>query len=186
MILCRLSLNGSLATTLDAAQSLCGTTTISKLVGKIGFLRNQKEGEARSIVTNENARILIQLNQRLCVVYKVVNLLVFFEPASLCDLQTDLVIAPLPAKRQLWEADNEFSWKAESESGPGIQTPFGLAASGELVKLDEGQPYCGDVMIHHKPLDSKTPLRNTTNWEEWCSGMDGLGGLVMLAASLVA
>jgi hypothetical protein len=112
-------------------------------------------------------------------------MLVYFEPAAMCDLQTDLILAPLPAKKQLWEAGDEFVWKAESEREPGVQTAFGLAANGELVKLDEGQLYCSDAVLLHKSLDARTPSRSTANWEEWCSGMDGFGGLVMLAASLI-
>jgi hypothetical protein len=113
-------------------------------------------------------------------------MLVYFEPAAMCDLPTDLILAPLPAKKQLWEAGDEFVWKAESERDPGAQTDFGLAANGELVKLDEGQLYCNDgVLLYKSSLDARSPSRNSENWEEWCSGMDGLGGLVMLAASLI-
>lgn len=99
----------------------------------------------------------------------------------MCGLQEDLVLAPLPAKKQLWEAGNEFVWKAESESEPGAQTPFGLAANGELVQLDEGQQYCGGGLLLYKPTDA-----STERWQEWCSGMDGFGGLIMLAAALMA
>ncbi|KAF2801434.1 uncharacterized protein BDZ99DRAFT_553252 [Mytilinidion resinicola] len=123
--------------------------------------------------------------RRLAVVYRVVNMLVYFEPAAMCHLQEDLVLAPLPAKKQLWEAGDEFRWKSESERDPGVQTAFGLAANGELVKLDEGQVYCSDAILLHRPLDASTPSRGIANWEEWCSGMDGFGGLVMLAASLI-
>lgn len=31
----------------------------------------------------------------------------------------------------------------------------------------------------------EAPTRSTSDWEEWGSGMNGLGGLIMLAASLV-
>ena len=103
----------------------------------------------------------------------------------MCDL-TDLILAPLPAKKQPWEAADEFVWKAESEREPAVQNSFGLAANGELVKLDEGQLGCRDAVLLHKSLDAKNLSRSTTNWEEWCSGMDGFGGLVMLAASLIA
>lgn len=112
-------------------------------------------------------------------------MLFYFEPAAMCTLQTDLILAPLPAKRQLWEAGDEFVWKAETEREPGVQTDFGLAANGELVKFDEDQLYCGDGVLLHKSFNAMTPSRSTTNWEEWCSGMDGFGGLVMLAASLI-
>ena len=119
------------------------------------------------------------------MVYQVVNMLVYFEPAAMCNLQSDLVLAPLPAKKQLWEAGDEFMWKTENERDSGAQTVFGLAANGELVKLDEGQLFCGDAALLYESLDARTPSRRTANWEEWCSGMDGFGGLVMLAASLI-
>ena len=113
-------------------------------------------------------------------------MLVYFEPAGKCNLQTDLILAPLPAKKQLWEAGDEFVWKAEREREPRAQTEFGLAANGELVKLDERQPYCSDVVLLYKSLDAcRSSSGSTENWEEWCAGMDGFGGLVMLAASLV-
>lgn len=107
----------------------------------------------------------------------------------MCDLhQTNLILAPLPAKKQLWQAGDELGWKAESERGPsGPQPVFGLAANGDLVRVDDGRQYCGDTRVPRpKSADERPPVRNTANWEEWCSGMDGFGGLVMLAASLVA
>ena len=116
-------------------------------------------------------------------------MLVYFEPAAMCDLQqTGLLLAPLPAKKQLWEAGDELVWQAESEGEPGgLQTAFGLATNGDLVRVDEGRLHRGDALVlRSKSLDEKTPARSTANWEEWCSGMDGFGGLVMLAASLVA
>ena len=104
----------------------------------------------------------------------------------MCDMHSDdLILAPLPGKKQLWEAADELEWKAASGSGPKFQTSFGLAVNGELVKLDEDQIYCRDTVLPQEPLDAGTPSRSTANWEEWCSGMDGFGGLVMLAASLV-
>ncbi|OBT89058.1 hypothetical protein VE02_02017 [Pseudogymnoascus sp. 03VT05] len=121
--------------------------------------------------------------RRLCVVYQVVNTLIYFEPAKLCDLQKDLILAPLPSKKQLWEAGDESMWKMESERSSWAQTDFGLATSGELVKLDEGHIYCSDKALPNEL--SGAPLRSTANWEEWCSGMDELGGLIMLTASLI-
>ncbi|KAG4441699.1 hypothetical protein IFR05_002833 [Cadophora sp. M221] len=121
--------------------------------------------------------------RRLAVVYRVINMLVYFEPSGICELQADLILAPLPAKKQLWEASDEVSWK--SERG-GIQTDFGLAADGELVKLQDGQRYCGDAVLLYEALGScRRSAGGTENWEEWCLGMDGFGDLVMLAASLI-
>jgi hypothetical protein len=123
------------------------------------------------------------------VVYQVVNMLVYFEPAAMCDLQMDLILAPLPAKKQLWEAGDEIVWKTEIETEIetelGAQTAFGLAENGELVKLGRGQLYCSDGMLLHKSMDTRTTSRSIAGWEEWCSGMDGFGGFVMLAASLI-
>ncbi|KFY91853.1 hypothetical protein V498_05290, partial [Pseudogymnoascus sp. VKM F-4517 (FW-2822)] len=121
--------------------------------------------------------------RRLCVIYQVVNMLVYFEPADLCDLQNDLILAPLPAKKQLWEAGDKFMWKVESEKEPWAQNDFGLATNGDLVKLDKGHIHCSGDVMPYQPSDPR--LRSTANWEEWCLGMDGLGGLVMLAASLI-
>jgi hypothetical protein len=119
------------------------------------------------------------------VIYQVVNMLVYFEPAAMCDMHTDHILAPLPAKKQLWEANNEIEWKAESEREPGFQTSFGLASNGDLVELDEGQLFCNRPPLPQNHLDARTAPRSSENWEEWCSGMDGLGGLIMLAAALV-
>ena len=65
-----------------------------------------------------------------------------------------------------------------------IQSAFALAANGELVKLDEDQLYCSSTVLLYKSVDTRNPS-TTSNWEEWCSGMDGFGGLIMLAASLI-
>ncbi|KAL2131223.1 hypothetical protein VTI74DRAFT_5400 [Chaetomium olivicolor] len=129
--------------------------------------------------------IFEESRRRLCVIYQIVDMLVFFDPANMCHArQTQLLIAPLPGKKQLWEAGDEFSWKMESEKEAEARVDFALAANGELVKLHQSQHVdCYDVTQIGKPVDAS---RNTANWEEWCSGMDALGGLVMLAASMSA
>ncbi len=129
--------------------------------------------------------ILQESARRLCVVYQVVGMLVHFEPAAMCD-QPNLILAPLPARKQLWEASDEQVWNAEIERELGRQTNFGLAANGDLVRLDEDQSYCGHAVLQQSSLDSGLPSRSMAKWEEWCSGMDGFGGLIMLAASFVA
>jgi hypothetical protein len=122
---------------------------------------------------------------RISIVYQIVNLLVYFEPAALCELPSDLILAPLPARKQLWEADNELVWKSEQGKEPAIPVAFGLAANGEVVKLSEEQPQYSNASLLHESLDSKVQSRDTASWEDWCSGMDGLGTLIMLAASLI-
>lgn len=109
-------------------------------------------------------------------------MLIYFEPGALCDLPSDLVLAPLPARRQLWEAGDEFAWRMESQKEPGIQISFGLARDGGIVEIDEARLSCSDSWLS---WDAETTSRSTASWEDWCSGMDGFGGLVMLAASLI-
>ncbi|KAF2704664.1 hypothetical protein K504DRAFT_506642 [Pleomassaria siparia CBS 279.74] len=132
--------------------------------------------------------IFDESRRRLGVIYRVLNILVYLEPAALCDLPADLALAPLPTKKQLWEAADEFAWKVESERQPGAHNAFAVAANGDLVLLGGGQLACSSdsLLLHNPPtLDFRTPSRSAANWEEWCSGMDGFGGLVLLAASLI-
>ncbi|KAK3686799.1 hypothetical protein LTR37_019432 [Vermiconidia calcicola] len=123
--------------------------------------------------------------EELCVIYQIINMLVYFEPAAMCDQPSDLVLAPLPASKYLWEAGDEHTWKAEIERRSGIHTAFGLTGNGELVKLNQVQPCRTDAVLLHQQSSGNSPSASSANWEEWCSGMDGFGGLVMLAASLV-
>ncbi|ROV92918.1 hypothetical protein VSDG_06322 [Cytospora chrysosperma] len=129
--------------------------------------------------------IFRESRRRLAVVYRVVNMLIYFEPGALCDLPSDLILAPLPARRQLWEAGDEFAWKTEGQKEPGIQVSFGLARDGEIVNIDEARLSCSDSWLSQQSWDAGTSSRSTASWEDWCSGMDGFGGLVMLAASLI-
>jgi hypothetical protein len=99
----------------------------------------------------------------------------------------------------LWEAADEASWRLEMENerdDEEARVDFGLAANGELVKLlpqrHEGRivDYCYDpgpvVQVGEKPGGgSGGSLWSVARWDEWCAGMDGFGGLVMLAASML-
>ncbi|KAI1824149.1 hypothetical protein F4861DRAFT_507458 [Xylaria intraflava] len=129
--------------------------------------------------------IFRESRRRLAIIYRVVNMLIYFEPAGICNMPTEFILAPLPAKKMLWEAADEFSWKAESQK-PGLQVSYGLAANGEIVELDESRLSCNDAWLFYQSTDANTsPRRRSSSWEEWCAGIDGLGGLVMLAASLM-
>ncbi|KAF2636950.1 hypothetical protein P280DRAFT_408318 [Massarina eburnea CBS 473.64] len=124
--------------------------------------------------------------RRLSIVMRIIGMLVYFEPTNMCTLQSDLILAPLPGRKHLWEAKDEATWDTERERDSNMMDAFALAASGDLVKLNEGQAFCGDALLYYKNSDtSNVRERNLANWDEWCSGMDGFGGLVMLAASLV-
>jgi hypothetical protein len=113
-------------------------------------------------------------------------MLIYFEPAPLCDMPTEFILAPLPAKKQLWEARDEFSWLEQSQREPSLKVSFGLAADGEVVKLDDSRLSCSDAWLSYQSASDRVQGKAAiTRWEEWCAGMDGLGGLVMLAASLI-
>ena len=130
--------------------------------------------------------ILEESARRLCVVYQVLGMLVQFEPAAMCD-GADVVLGPLPSRKQLWEASDAKAWIMESErEPPGLQPTFGLAANGDLVRMDEGQLHPADAVLHLRSYDQTTSSWAAANWEDWCSGMDAFGGLIMLAAALKA
>jgi hypothetical protein len=106
-------------------------------------------------------------------------MLIYFDPAALCDLDTDLVLSPLPSRKTLWEAGDKFAWKEVNERGSPHQPNFALASNGDLVELDIGKPCSGGLSLY-----AEFQSRRTASWQEWCAGMDSFGGLVMLAASL--
>jgi hypothetical protein len=128
---------------------------------------------------------------RLAVIYRILNKLIFFGPAAMCNMPSEFMIAPLPAKRQLWEATDAQEWTLQSQREPREQVSYALAAEGEIVKLDQGRLSCRDAWLPYLPPDQETPQLHgsRTNpsaglWAEWCSGMDSMGGLIMLAASI--
>ncbi|KAH6881320.1 hypothetical protein BKA58DRAFT_723 [Alternaria rosae] len=130
--------------------------------------------------------------RRLAVIYRILNKLVFFDPAAMCDMPTEFVIAPLPSKRQLWEARDANEWQIQRQNEPQEEVSFALAVDGEIVKLDQGRLSCQDAWLPCVPLDNEAPpqthasrsSRSAACWAEWCSGTDSMGGLIMLTASM--
>lgn len=147
----------------------------------------------------------------MAVVFRVMTMLVYFEPTPRCVLPPDMFLAPLPAKKQLWEAGDERLWRAEADrnkdekhgggSGGSLLPAenFGLTSAGEIVRLggdDRPLPLsCYSDRRRETPPRPRPagaddgdsfPQRAVASWEEWSEGMDDLGGLVMLAASLIA
>ncbi|KAJ5776438.1 uncharacterized protein N7511_001449 [Penicillium nucicola] len=134
-----------------------------------------------SLGQNWNDWLYEESRRRLAVIYRVMNILVYFDPAKMCNLPSDLVLAPLPTKKELWEASDERAWNSECQRNPAGRTDFGLAKGGELIRL--GSDCRGDTLVH-TAITSTSPLRHCASWEEWCSGMDGFGRLIMLTALL--
>jgi hypothetical protein len=110
----------------------------------------------------------------------------------MCDMPSEFVIAPLPARRGLWEAAHAQEWQLQSQREPHGQVSYALAADGGIVKLDECRLSCRDAWLPYVPASEKKSspdLASTLDrkgrwWAEWCSGMDSMGGLIMLAASM--
>ena len=129
---------------------------------------------------------------RLAVIYRILNKLIFFSPAAMCDMPSEFVIAPLPAKRQLWEAKNAEEWKLQSQKEIREQVSYALAVDGKIVRLNQRRLSCRDAWLPYTPSNEETASRDqevgnsssATWWAEWCSGMDSMGGLIMLAASM--
>ncbi|KAJ3485664.1 hypothetical protein NLG97_g6762 [Lecanicillium saksenae] len=122
--------------------------------------------------------IFEESRRRLCVLFQIVNMVVSFEPAKMCEANTDIILAPLPAQKRLWEAPDQNAWKYETGVEPDTHSHFGLTKDGQLVKLSDNATIA--TAADNEELVSTSPVE----WTEWCSGMDCLGNLVMLAASL--
>lgn len=122
------------------------------------------------------------------MLFRIISMLVSFEPAAACTsvMQPGISIAPLPARKQLWEARTETEWNDLCVRERGRRTDFGMTVNGELVSIDVQQPDLLPIPNIESDLEPGGLQSSNDNWEEWCAGMDGFGSLVMLAASLPA
>jgi hypothetical protein len=105
------------------------------------------------------------------------------DPASACAEPDGFLLAPLPSRKQLWDASEEKLWVAEKSLDGAFPSVFGILSGGQMVRLKE----------HHAFLESEVdlsqgigPEESAANWQEWCTGMDGFGALVTLAMSLAS
>ncbi|KAF1937835.1 hypothetical protein EJ02DRAFT_384921 [Clathrospora elynae] len=168
----------------DAA--ILGTVTLM-----CGELKRQLQSESPEVESLDmpymyfaegwSSWILEESRRRVATVFRIISMLVYISPATNCEMQPGLLLAPLPARKQLWEAADEEQWINELQRVPVANNAFGLAKSGDLIGLDEYQ-----VMLLTMPglVDQCTSTKSKDNWEAWFSGMDGFGALIMLTASL--
>jgi hypothetical protein len=119
---------------------------------------------------------------RMALTFRIIGLLFSTEPAGTCVLNDGFLLAPLPARKQLWEADNELHWMMAKSRDVGGDAAYGMKADGQMAKMNV-YPLLSDGMSE---LSARrlSESESSANWSEWCAGMDGLGALVMLAASL--
>jgi hypothetical protein len=116
--------------------------------------------------------------------FRIIGMLFSTEPAGGCFLLDGFLLAPLPARKQLWEAREETQWIQENGRGAGDANMFGIKVSGQMAKLNERSTMTKSTVVLSIYPDEVGDAESNANWEQWCSGMDGLGALVMLAASL--
>lgn len=191
----------------------CAASAFASLCPKL----EKERGEAQSGKNDDRVYKLTAVN-RLCALFQIINLLVLFEPADQCVAEGEVLLAPLPAQKLLWEARDEHAWQRDGVMEP-AHIKFGLTRRGQLVKLGGGG---GEGAVDTKVSSSTVGRHDTTataamvatttmtmapgpssgpvvvvvaaqatgastvlKWNEWCSGMDGIGNLVMLAASLI-
>ncbi|KJX96684.1 hypothetical protein TI39_contig606g00015 [Zymoseptoria brevis] len=113
--------------------------------------------------------VMEEFRRRLGTVYRIINMLVHFMPAGFCTLPMNPTLAPLTARRQLWEAPENRSWKAETKTAMGHSLSYAMATNGDVGEA----------------LGGKTYPRGAATWDEWLANTDSFGGLIMLAASMV-
>jgi hypothetical protein len=124
--------------------------------------------------------------RRWYVVFKCLGMLFTNDGSDGCTLSKSYAIAPLPAKKALWDARDENDWLMEKSKGSD-DIVFGLDVSDRMAKLctfGGVQESRSEVMLA-RPREL-TEDESEENWKEWCSGMDDLGALIMLAATLRA
>jgi hypothetical protein len=117
----------------------------------------------------------------MCLIMQTIGMTFSLEPACTCIVHDGFVLSPLPSRKQLWEACTEEQWLAEKARDSGTTSVYGLMVGGLMVKVDECRSVLdGKAMM----MDVERWKESSANWQEWCAGMDGLGGLVVLFASL--
>lgn len=104
------------------------------------------------------------------------------DPAAACTLLDGFLISPLPSHKQLWEARDETEWAARKGLGSHSETTYGIRPGGRMGKLQTNSVILSTIseLSWEQPTESESNI----HWQEWSSGMDGLGALIMLAASL--
>jgi hypothetical protein len=109
---------------------------------------------------------------RISLIFNCIRMLFALDPPGKCVTPSGFLLAPLPARKQLWEAPDADAWMLERcRDIGGIPDVFGILQNG----LRNGQAF----VVEPRPVEE-----SVENWQEWCSGMDGLGTLIMLAATL--
>ncbi|KAI5201221.1 hypothetical protein AUEXF2481DRAFT_28273 [Aureobasidium subglaciale EXF-2481] len=84
--------------------------------------------------------------------------------SGMCQLQNDLITAPLPSKKYIWEADNKHNWHDGIKGKAELQENFALTAGGAIVQLKEEQSYCNGK-LQYGTIGDTAAAPVTTSWE---------------------
>jgi hypothetical protein len=136
--------------------------------------------------TTHDDWVFEESRRRWYVVFKCLGMLFTNDGSDGCTLFDNYAIAPLPAKKALWDARDEHDWRME-KSKENDDIVFGLKVSGRMARFRTfgSVQDSGMEVILAQPREP-TEDESEENWKEWCSGMDDLGALIMLAATLRA
>jgi hypothetical protein len=170
---------------IDVALLSAMWVVVSALNHKMGsFERHSPFG--LSYGTTHDDWVFEESRRRWYAVFKCLGMLFTNDGSDGCTLFDSYAIAPLPAKKALWDARDEQDWLME-KSNWNDKIAFGLKLSGRMAKLRTFravQESRMEVMLA-QPTEP-TEDESEENWKEWCSGTDDLGALIMLAATLRA
>jgi hypothetical protein len=97
-------------------------------------------------------------------------MLLNMDQAGICPAYPGFIVAPLPAKKILWEAPTAEAWCLEHNWSLKEREIFGMSSDGELSKI---RPENGVLSCSH------------TTWENWLAETDSFGVLIMIAASML-
>ncbi|KAB8219827.1 hypothetical protein BDV33DRAFT_191739 [Aspergillus novoparasiticus] len=112
------------------------------------------------------------------------------EPLTNCIALVHMIGSGLQASRKLFWKNVRMECERLCEESQTFNKWELLAAMQALsiytiIRLDEGETEYNNFDVLLLKAITTFTARGSATWEEWCSGMDGLGGLVMLAASLI-
>ncbi|KAJ4354734.1 hypothetical protein N0V95_003576 [Ascochyta clinopodiicola] len=142
-----------------------------------------EESRRRYVPSNSMLKATADFLYSLALVYQILKMLYSLDPATSCAEPDGFLLAPLPGRKQLWEAPDAQAWMVEkSRDGVGASV-FGVLTGGQMVRMQEQQVLLADGV--NFPLGVGDG-ESAENWQEWCAGMDGLGALVTLATSLAS
>ncbi|KAF2656567.1 hypothetical protein K491DRAFT_691804 [Lophiostoma macrostomum CBS 122681] len=126
-----------------------------------------KDEEFQGLPPPWSVWITIESFRRTVHVYRIANLLFNINIDVTCPDIPEFVVAPLPAGKTLWRANNAEDWAREWQKQVEETTFHGILRNGDLVKLKNG--------INE---------RKQGNWDRWYASADELGILAVLSASL--